>query len=341
MNPILCVDDEPQNLAALRQVLGDKFPLAFANSGEAAIKVARAVRPSLVLLDIRMPDFDGYHVCRALKKDPATADTPVIFVTSLSEEVDEASGFAAGAVDYITKPLSPLTVEARVNTHLSLVKSSSLKKAAHDAIAMLGAAGHYKDTDTGLHIWRMAAYARAIAKGLGWNKDQCDDLESAAPMHDTGKIGIPDHVLCKPGKLDVAEWEIMRTHTTIGHEILSQSDSPVFLLAAEIALYHHEKWDGSGYPYGLVGEEIPLSARIVSIADVFDALTMRRPYKEAWDIDRALATIRKDAGSHFDPQLVDLFIEILPEILSIKSQWDRRVSSEEESDESSMVNSVA
>jgi putative two-component system response regulator len=189
---------------------------------------------------------------------------------------------------------------------------------------MLGMAGHYNDTDTGVHIWRMSAYARELACALGWSATACVELELAAPMHDTGKIGIPGSILRKPGKLDAAEWEIMKQHARIGYEILSRSDAPVFRLAAEIALRHHERWDGSGYPDGLAGEAIPESARIVAIADVFDALTMKRPYKEAWPIDKTLATMRESSGTHFDPGMLERFIEILPRLLEIKATWDAR-----------------
>lgn len=321
-NPILVVDDEPQNLAVIRRILSGSYPLAFANNGATALAAARKVAPSLILLDIQMPDMDGYLVCRQLKADPATAHIPVIFVTSLSEVGNEAQGFAVGAVDYIAKPVSPPIVLARVQTHLSLVQVSRLTQSHRDAITMLGIAGHYNDTDTGVHIWRMAAFARAIAMADGWTEEDYRDLEMAAPMHDTGKIGIPGAILRKPGKLDAEEWTVMQTHTTIGYRILSQSDAPVFRLAAEVALRHHEKWDGSGYPDGLAGTAIPESARIVAIADVFDALTTKRPYKEAWPIERAVATIQEGAGTHFEPRLVALFETVLPEILDIKEHWD-------------------
>ena len=322
--PILAVDDDPQTLAAIRQILSDQHALAFATSGSTALKVIEKTRPRLILLDIRMPDVDGHTLCRQIKADPRNAQIPVIFVTSLSDAGNEAEGFAAGAVDYISKPLSPAVVRARVHTHLSLVGVNQLETSYREAISMLGAAGHYNDTDTGGHIWRMAAYARALAEASGWRQDACDTLENAAPMHDTGKIGIPGHILRKPAKLDAQEWATMKTHTTIGHAILNQSDAPVFRMAAEVALRHHEKWDGSGYPDGLRGEDIPESARIVALADVFDALTMKRPYKEAWPLARTMATIREGAGSHFEPRLVACFESILEPIMRIKATWDSR-----------------
>lgn len=327
--PILIVDDEPQNLAALRHVLSDSYSLAFADSGHAALVAARKILPSLILLDIQMPDMNGYSVCRRLKEDPDFEHIPVIFVTTLSEVGDEARGFDVGAVDYIVKPISPPIVRARIRTHLSLVQASRLEQSYLDAISMLGKAGHYNDADTGVHIWRMAAYARALARASGWQDSDVRQLEIAAPMHDTGKIGIPGEILHKPGKLDAYEWEIMKTHSRIGYSILCQSHAPVFRLAAEVALCHHEKWDGSGYPDGLAGTEIPESARIVAVADVFDALTMKRPYKEPWSIPKAMATLRENAGSHFEPKLVDLFESIEGEICEIKALWDAHEAAEE------------
>lgn len=323
-DPILIVDDEPQNLAALQQILSGEYRLVFARNGAEALKAALKHLPALILLDIEMPDLDGYAVCRALKADERTAAIPVIFVTSLFDVGDEAAGFAAGAVDYIVKPVSPPIVSARVRTHLSLVQASLLERSYRDAIYMLGGAGHFNDTDTGVHIWRMAAYAGALATASGWPADACKLLELAAPMHDTGKIGIPDAILRKPGPLDAAEWTVMKTHSRIGYDILSKSDAPVFVLAAEIALRHHEKFDGNGYPDGLAGESIPESARIVALADVFDALSMKRPYKEAWPLERVMENIEKGSGAHFDPRLVDTFASILPQILEIKKTWDDR-----------------
>jgi putative two-component system response regulator len=321
-HPLLIADDEPHNLAALRQILSPNHALVFARSGEETLRAVEKHHPALILLDVSMPDMDGYQVCRALKAAPATEAIPVIFVTSLEDARDEAHGFAAGAVDYIVKPVNPAVVNARVRTHLSLVKASQLEQSYRAAISMLGLAGRYNDNDTGVHIWRMAAYAVAIARQAGWSDDDCHLLELAAPMHDLGKIGIPDAILKKPGPLSDEEWVIMRTHSRIGYDILSTSDVPLFRLAAEIALRHHEKWDGSGYPDGLANSAIPESARIVAIADVFDALTMDRPYKTAWPLERVLPALREGAGRHFDPDLLETFLFMLPAILDIKRVWD-------------------
>jgi len=325
--PLLIVDDEPLNLAVMRGILANDYSLVFARNGAQALTVAAKCAPSLVLLDVQMPGMDGYTVCRALKGDPATEPIPVIFVTGLTDVGNEAEGFAAGAVDYIVKPVSPPIVLARVRTHLSLVRTATLEKSYRDAIGMLGAAGHYNDADTGVHIWRMAAYGRELALAIGWSAEQAKLLELAAPMHDTGKIGIPDAILRKPGKLDAGEWEVMKTHCRIGYDVLSRSDAPVFQLAAEVALRHHEKWDGSGYPDGLAGEAIPESARIVALADVFDALSMVRPYKKAWPLKRIVEMIRDSAGSHFEPRLVEAFGDLLPHIQELKAEWDAREGS--------------
>lgn len=321
---ILVVDDEPINLTALRFTLAADYRLAFARSGQEALDAVARHKPALILLDVQMPGVDGYAVCQQLKANPETEGIPVIFITSLATAGNEKAGFDAGAVDYITKPFSPPLVLARVRTHMSLVRTSQLEKSYRDAIGMLGEAGHYNDSDTGVHIWRMASYAAELAHTIGWNRDDCHQLKLAAPMHDTGKVGIPDAILRKPGKLDAQEWEVMKTHPQMGHDILCRSNAPVFKLAAEVALRHHEKWDGSGYPGGLVGTAIPESARIVALADVFDALTMVRPYKEAWPIDRTVETMLQGSGNHFEPRLVEAFETALPRLLDIRSVWNAR-----------------
>ena len=322
--PLLIVDDEPLNLAAMEAVLSDNYRLLFARNGMDAIAVALKHRPALILLDVQMPGMNGYAVCRQLKADPRTEGIPVIFVTGLADAGHEQEGFACGGVDYIAKPVSPPLLLARVRTHLSLVRTSILDRSYRDAIHMLGEAGHFNDTDTGVHIWRMAAYAGAIASAYGFDAEQCALIELAAPMHDTGKIGIPNAILKKPGKLNADEWEQMKTHSRIGHDILARSDAPIFQMAATIALHHHERWDGSGYPDRLQGSAIPISARIVALADVFDALTMKRPYKEAWPVELAIATVRESAASHFDPAVIHAFDAVLPRIIEIASEWDEK-----------------
>ena len=318
---LLIVDDEPANLAVMDGILSDTYKLVTARNGAETLAAVLKHRPALVLLDVGLPDIDGYALCRQILQVDPTQRVQVIFVTGYGDAAHEAAGFDAGGVDYIVKPVLPQIVRVRVSAHLARVQATVLEKSYRDAILMLGHAGHYNDTDTGAHIWRMAAYARALALACGWDADSCDQLELAAPMHDTGKLGVPQSTLRKPGPLDSAEWAVMRMHPQLGFDILSQSDSAVFQLAAEVSLRHHEKWNGSGYPDGLKEQAIPQSARIVAVADVFDALSMTRPYKEAWPIDQIMAHIQANAGAHFDPELVAVFTGILPEILAIQFHW--------------------
>lgn len=318
---LLVVDDEPNNLQVLRYVLQADYRLFFASSGERALTIAREQLPDLVLLDVMMPHMDGHTVCTALKADPATAQIPVIFITALTDSDDEAYGLSLGAVDYITKPISPSVVCARVRTHLSLVHMDELRETRLQIVQRLGRAAEYKDNETGMHVIRMSYYAQRLALRVGFDAAWAEDLLNAAPMHDVGKIGIPDAVLRKPGPLDVDEWTVMRRHPEIGAEIIGEHPSGILRMAHTIALAHHEKWDGSGYPHGLKGEQIPVEARIVAIADVFDALTSRRPYKEAWTASQALDYIQTQAGRHFDPELVEHFAALVPELLLIQKRW--------------------
>lgn len=318
---LLLVDDEATNLQLLRHTLQHEYRLIFAKDGKTALKLAQQEQPDLILLDIMMPDMSGYDVCEQLKNIQALRHVPIIFVTALSDSGDEEKGFALGAVDYITKPFNPAIVKARVRTHLSLVQAEEVLETRLQIVQCLGKAAEYRDNETGMHILRISHFACTIAKAIGFSDEQADELLHAAPMHDVGKIGIPDAILLKPGKLTAEEWEIMRQHPAIGARIIGEHKSSLLQLAATIALCHHEKWDGSGYPNGLAGEDIPLEARIVSLVDVFDALTSVRPYKKAWPIEEALEFIRDQSGSHFDPMLVDVFINCLPEILRIRDRW--------------------
>jgi len=318
---ILAVDDEASNLQLLRQILQDHYRLRFAKDGPRALELAREDAPDLILLDVMMPGMSGYEVCAALKADPALAAVPVIFVTALNDTSDEVEGFEAGAVDYITKPVSPPIVRARVRTHLSLVRMEELRASRLEIVQRLGLASEYKDNETGLHVIRMSHFARVLGLAAGMTEAEADDLLHAAPMHDVGKIGIPDRVLLKPGPLDPDEWKIMQGHAHIGAEIIGQHDRGVLGLARNIALTHHEKWDGSGYPNGLAGNDIPLEGRICAIADVFDALTSIRPYKKAWTEAEALDFLVKQKGKHFDPVLVDMFLAQMPAIRAIRERW--------------------
>ncbi|MGF1720838.1 two-component system response regulator [Vibrio kyushuensis] len=342
---ILVVDDIPDNIHTLSGILSDEFKIKAATSGKKAIQIANtSPKPHLILLDIMMPEMDGYEVCRKLKSNPITADIPIIFVTAKAEIVDEQKGFEMGAVDYITKPISPPIVKARVQTHIALhnqnlelavkvkQRTEQLEQTRLEIIQRLGRAAEYKDNETGMHVIRMSHYSRIIAEQLDVNQRWKELVFQASPMHDIGKIGIPDYVLGKPGKLDADEWDIMQKHVEIGGAIIGDSDSLLLQMAREIALYHHEKWDGSGYPHGAKGEDIPLSARIVAIADVFDALTSERPYKKAWSIEKTTALIQEEAGRHFDPNLVTVFLGQLDQVLEIKDSFSDNETNDDENE---------
>jgi len=332
---VLIVDDIAKNIDLLKGILSDHYHIQIAKSGKMALKIIESKAPDIILLDIMMPEMNGFEVCRRLKSNPETAEIPVIFLTALTDMTHEKEGFEVGCVDFITKPISPLTTLARVETHLKIyenhlnnkqlikLRTKELDSLLTSAIGMLADVGHLNDTDTGVHMWRMADYSAALAKGIGWDEADVDLLQLAAPLHDTGKVGIADAILKSPNKLTEEEWVSMRKHPDIGYQILSKSEAPLFKLASTVAFGHHEKWDGSGYPLGLSGEAIPIAARIVALADVFDALTMERSYKKSWPIEEALQYIKDNSGTHFDPMLVDSFIKIKDEIYSIKAKWNK------------------
>ena len=331
---LLVVDDLAVNIDVLTDILNDHYRIIAALSGEAALKICqRSPQPDLVLLDVNMPGMSGYQLCAELQKNTLTAHLPVIFVTTNSSVEDEQRGFELGAVDYIAKPVSPPLVRARVKNHIALHNQSrhleqlvqqrteELNDTRLEIIRRLGLAAEFKDVGTGMHIIRMSWYSRIIAEQAGMSPEWCELLYNAAPMHDIGKIGIPDKILLKPAKLDAQEWETMRRHSEFGAQIIGDHDSPILVLAKEIALHHHEKWDGSGYPYGLKGEQIPLSARIVALADVCDALASKRPYKEAWDQQAVVDYVTDQAGKHFDPDLVPHLLEALPRFEEIQQRY--------------------
>lgn len=338
---ILVVDDTPDNITVLCSLLGDQYRNKVATSGEKALRIARSdPKPDLILLDIMMPEMDGYEVCRQLKADSGTRHIPIIFLTAKTQEGDETKGFELGAVDYITKPITPSILMARVHTHLALLHAreflerqnenleeqveqrtrqmTSLQDAIIIAMASLA---ETRDNDTGHHIRRTQHYVRELAiclRSLPTFAEQIDDrfistIYKTAPLHDIGKVGVPDRILLKPGRLTVAEFEEMKKHTVYGRDAIiaaekSMEDPENFLLTArDIAYCHHEKWDGTGYPQGLAGERIPLSARLMAIADVYDALISKRIYKEAMPHADAVAVIESGRGTHFDPDVVDAF----------------------------------
>lgn len=333
---VLVVDDMPENIDVLVGTLKQDYNVKAAINGEMVLKIVRASPPDIILLDIMMPGIDGYEVCRRLKADHTTRHIPIIFITAKIGLDDELKGLELGAVDYITKPISPPIVKARVKTHLALydqnkeldrkvrIQTKQLHETRLQIIQRLGRAAEYKDNETGLHVIRMSYYARILGLAVGMSEEEADMLMNAAPMHDIGKIGVPDNILKKPGKLDPGEFKIMETHCEIGAKIIGDDDSELLQLAKIVALTHHEKWNGKGYPNRLSGEDIPRVGRIVAIADVFDALTSKRPYKEAWPVDDAISWIQNSAGKHFDPQLVPIFVNALPEILEVKMEHDER-----------------
>ena len=348
---VLVVDDTPENLQLMHGLLREAYQVKLANHGVRALELAsREPLPDLILLDIMMPEIDGFEVCRRLKGDPRTADIPIIFLTAITDVEAEAKGFAAGAVDFILKPISPPVVLARVDTHVRLraatvrlrSENTRLEGAVQDRTQLivkvqdalmiaLATLAETRDTDTGLHVRRTQLYVRTLAErlrthpvlGAELTAERVDLLTKAAALHDIGKVGIPDAVLLKPGRLDEVEVALMRTHTTIGRDALKMAEAavegttPFLQLAREIAHLHQEKWDGTGYPEGLSGTSIPLGARLMAVADVYDALTMRRPYKEPWPHERAVEEMQRGRGSHFDPDILDAFLETAEEFRRI------------------------
>ncbi|WP_028579217.1 response regulator [Desulfogranum japonicum] len=323
---ILIVDDTAENITVLSRILVD-YNVKVANNGPKALEIALRFKPNLILLDIMMPQMDGYAVCLRLKQDLRTKNIPVIFVTSMDEVTDEARGFELGAVDYITKPVSPPVVLARVKTHLKLYdqnraleelvneRTKELNESRLEIIRRLGLAAEYKDNETGMHVIRMSCYCKILATAIGMSNEEVDLILNASPMHDVGKIGIADDILLKPGRLNDKERAIMERHTEIGAKIIGEHDNPLLKMARTVALTHHEKWNGSGYPKGLKGEDIPLVGRIAAVADVFDALISKRPYKEAWPVEKAVALFKEESGQHFDPALIEVFVQNLDKIL--------------------------
>lgn len=343
---ILIVDDTPLNLALLGNILSEEYEVQVATNGVSALEIAaRDPVPDLVLLDIMMPDMNGYEVCRRLKGSRITSNIPVIFVTAMGEEQDEAMGFKCGAVDYITKPISPSIVRARVKTHLALYdqnrvleklveeRTQKLALSQDVTIHSMAVLAETRDNETGGHIIRTKNYVLKLAEYFMNRPGYRELLDPATvklffkstPLHDIGKVGVPDAILLKPGKLTSEEFEIMKTHTTIGRDAIESSEkafnidsSGSFLrFAREIAYTHHEKWDGSGYPLGLAGTDIPLSGRMMAVADVYDALISKRVYKPPFSHKKAVSIITEGRGSHFDPDLVDAFLVLEREFKDI------------------------
>ncbi len=365
---ILVVDDTGENLTVIGGLLQPFFRVRVANSGMRALKVARSdPRPDLILLDVMMPEMDGYAVLAELRQDPYTRDIPVMFVTAMDGDQDEEYGLSLGAVDYITKPIRPAILLARVRTHLELKdardwlrdqngylegevsrrmrENDLIKDVSLNALALLA---EKRDNETGNHLYRTQAYVEALMQQLqdhprfrhALSAAQRQLIAKAAPLHDIGKVGIPDQILLKPARLTPEEFEIMKTHSLIGAEAIEaaiervvggdrarldelQGNTPLdfLVVARHIALGHHEKWDGSGYPQGLRGEAIPIPARLMALADVFDALTCKRHYKKAFPLEQAVALLVEGRGSHFDPDVVDAFLAIQDRFADIAQRY--------------------
>ncbi|MCX7092542.1 MAG: two-component system response regulator [Methylobacter sp.] len=348
---ILVVDDTPDNLSLMSNLLKGDYKVKIANNGEKALKISLSDSPpDLILLDIMMPDMDGYEVCRQLKRHPKTMDIPVIFLTAKAEVEDEKKGLELGAVDYITKPISPPIVMARVKNHLALKAMADFLRDQNEflelevakrtrevmaiqdvTIIAMASLAETRDSDTGNHIRRTQFYVKALAERLrehprfAWflTEVNINMLFKSAPLHDIGKIGIPDRILLKPGRFEPHEFEIMKTHTTLGHDAIVHAEkvlgtSVEFLsFAKSIALSHQEKWDGSGYPQGLAGDDIPIAARLMAVADVYDALISRRVYKQGMAHEKAVQIMIVGRGSHFDADMFDAFIDIQEEFRAI------------------------
>jgi putative two-component system response regulator len=297
--------------------------------------------PDIVLVDYMMPGINGHEVVRQLRTRPEAKDVPIVMVTAATERAVRQKALEMGATDFIAKPIEPSEVKARLTNLLALRRShldlqdrntwltnavDQATKTIHDReeelIVRLSKAAEFRDPETGAHIVRIAQYSRLIAATLGLGDEFCDLIRRAAPMHDVGKLGIPDSILLKPGRLDPDEMEVMKRHSAIGHSILVGSASKLIQLGAEIALTHHERFDGQGYPAGLQGDAIPLAGRIVAVADVFDALTSVRPYKAAWEMDKARAHVLEGQAKHFDPQCVEAFMAAWDEVLWVHDQFD-------------------
>ena len=337
---ILIVDDEAPNLKLLDKMLASQGYVGriLVQDPRQVLDVYRQTRPCLILLDVNMPHLDGYQVMEQLKELNDPLLPPIVILTAQSGREFLMKALAAGASDFVAKPFDRAELLMRVRNLLEAnrsrrllyaqksvleemveIRTRELQETRLAVIRRLGRAAEYRDNETGNHIIRMSRTSALLAEALGWGAAEVDLMLNASPMHDIGKIGIPDAILLKPGKLDEQEFEVMKTHAAIGAELLGGDDSPLFRMAREIAISHHEKWDGSGYPVGLSGESIPQSGRIVAVADVFDALTSARPYKRAWPVEDAVKYIRDSAGQHFDPAVADVFLRRIDDVLAIRA----------------------
>jgi len=338
---ILIVDDTIPNIKMVAGLLQPQsYQLSYATNGEEALELVAKNLYDLILLDILMPGIDGYDVCLKIREDLRYANIPIIFLTANTDEKSIAKAYECGGQDYITKPFSGVELIARVRTFLKLKNfedslqfkidaamqelkalNNEIVETQKEVIFTMGAIGETRSKETGQHVKRVAEYSKLLALLWGLNAEEAELIKMASPMHDIGKVGIPDNILNKPGLLTADEFEVMKTHVSIGHEMLQHSNRSILKAAAIIAYEHHEKWDGNGYPQGLSGENIHLYGRISALADVFDALGSSRCYKEAWQDEDIFNLLKEQRGIHFDPQLIDLFFENLQQFLAIRAKY--------------------
>ncbi|HEY2337499.1 MAG TPA: HD domain-containing phosphohydrolase [Burkholderiales bacterium] len=342
-NTVMVVDDQSTGRAILEQVvrsLDDRVTVeSFARPVDAVVWATRHVS-DLVLVDYMMPDMDGIEFAKRLRALPGYEHVPVVMVTVHDDRKVRYAALDAGITDFLSKPVDARECLARCRNLLTLRRQQlaledrrrllehmvedatrEVREREKETLLRLARAGEFRDEETGFHLIRMSRYSRLIASAIGLDRDEVETIELAAPLHDIGKIGIPDHILLKPDKLDAGEWDVMRRHPVIGHEILKGSASKYVRMGALIALGHHEKYDGSGYPNGLVGDHIPLCARIVSVADVYDALTTARPYKKAWKSEQGFEYVEAQRGKHLDARLVDAFVAVKKQVMDVQSEW--------------------
>lgn len=344
---ILVVDDEPANLRLLEKLLRKKG-YSNVSSTLKSLDVAALHKINnfdLILLDLEMPLFDGFSVMKQLHNLSSNSTPAILVLTAQHMQSQRQKALDNGARDYVTKPFNADELISRVRNILEVqmaykymhcqneileeevkLRTQSINDSRLQVVRYLGRAAEYRDNETGLHVIRMSKMAAALGKAVKMSNYQCDILLNASAMHDIGKIGIPDNILLKPGKHESHEWEIMKKHAQIGADILSGDQSDLMIMAHDIALTHHEKWNGEGYPHGLKAEEIPLAGRVTAIADVFDALTSQRPYKEAWSVESSVDFIKNQSGKHFDPNLVSLFLEVIPQFVEIKNKYAEPVN---------------
>jgi len=323
---ILCVDDTPTNLLLVKNILDKKgYKVTLVESGaEALAYLKKNPRIDLILLDIMMPDMDGYEVCRILKKSSARIrKIPVIFLTAVTDIEGVSKGFDVGCVDYLTKPFRPKELLARINTHLTLsfLEEQKLQQTELELVYMMGTLADKHCEETSGHVQRVSEYSELIAKLLGYGEEQAELIKRASAMHDIGKVTTPDNILHKPSKHTDEEAVIMKDHAQAGYEILQKSKLPLMQVAAIIAHQHHEKWDGSGYPRGLKGKETHIIGRIVAFADVLDALSSSRKYKDGWNLDEIFAFLKSQRAKHFDPRITDLFMDNFGLFLEIRDRY--------------------